>query len=179
MDNYEENLRQNLADPTSHDELVEDIEYVLDLQGGADRHIIVISPNDPSLIGKTLAEVAAAHDRTPVEQLVEFAFNGTPQVRSGVRFRPVAGHAFDVDNYMRQTYTATSTDAGVVLQTRAGQHPRYFVCAECSLRVQSASTSFPDYWNRRPRGMLDALRGGARKKTAIAHPSNGRPRGLR
>ncbi len=126
MDNYEENLRQNLADPTTHDELVEDIEYVLDLQGGADRHIIVISPNDQSLIGKTLAEVAAAHDRTPVEQLVEFAFNGTPQVRSGVRFRPVAGHAFDVDNYMRQTYTATSTDAGVVLQTRAGQHPRYF-----------------------------------------------------
>ena len=126
MDNYKENLRQNLADPTTHGELIQDIEYVLDLQGGADRHIIVISPDDESLIGKTLAEVAAANGRTPVEQLVEFALNGSSQMRSGVRFRPVAGHAFDVENYMRQMYTATSTDAGVILQTRAGQHPRYF-----------------------------------------------------
>ena len=86
----------------------------------------MISPADETLIGKTLAEVAEQNDRTPVEQLVEFALHGTPQMRSGVRFRPIAGSAFDVENYMRQVYTATSTDAGVVQRARAGQHPRYF-----------------------------------------------------
>ena len=126
MDNYKESLRQNLADPTIHDDLVKDIEYVLDLQGGADRHIIVVSPADESLIGQTLAEVAVANNRTAVEQLVEFALSSTPPNRSGVRFRPVAGSAYDVENYMRQVYTATSTDAGVSLQPRAGQHPRYY-----------------------------------------------------
>lgn len=46
---------------------------MLDLQGGADRHIVVFAPHDPSLVGRTLSEIAAEHGRTPVEQLVDFA----------------------------------------------------------------------------------------------------------
>ena len=40
--------------------------------------------------------------------------------------RPIAGHRFDVDNYMQREYTATSTDAAVSLGPRPGLHPRYF-----------------------------------------------------
>lgn len=126
MSGYKDNLRAHLADPVLHDEMIEDIEAILDLQGGADRHIIVISPQDESLLGKTLQEVADANGLEVVEQLIHFALESTPEVRSGVRFRPMAGHAEDVERYMRQEYTATSTDGGLVLDPSPGQHPRYY-----------------------------------------------------
>jgi N-acyl-D-amino-acid deacylase len=126
LDNHAENLRQNLADPETRAILIEDIEHILDLQGGADRHIIVVSAREPDLVGRTLLDVAVERGKTPVEMLIEFAMQGDQRMRSGVLFRPVAGHAFDVENYMRQEYTATSTDGGVALSARAGQHPRYF-----------------------------------------------------
>ena len=120
------NLRENLDHEEYGPLLITDIEFMLDLQGGADRHIIVHAPRDPNLVGKSLTEVADGNGRTPVEQLVDFAMTGDDSLRSGVLFRPVAGHQFDVENYMRQEYTATGTDGGVTLSPVPGQHPRYF-----------------------------------------------------
>ena len=100
--NHRENLQRNLADPETRDLLLKDIEHILDLQGGADRHIIVVAPRQPGLVGKTLAEVARERGVTPVDMLIEFAMNVAERMRSGVLFRPVAGHAFDVENYMQQ-----------------------------------------------------------------------------
>jgi N-acyl-D-amino-acid deacylase len=123
---YNKNLRAHLDDPVLREQMITDIEYILDLQGGADRHIIVISPQDESLVGRTLAEVASESDMTPVELVILFARESESEIRSGVRFRGIAGHADDVERYMRQEYTATSTDGGVVPEPRAGQHPRYY-----------------------------------------------------
>jgi len=120
------NLRANLADPVAAAELERDTEYILRLQGGADRHIVVAAPDYPETVGRHLAEIAAEAGRTPFEQLVHFALNATELRPAGVRFRPVAGHRFDVENYMRQEYTATSTDGSVSLRTRPGQHPRSY-----------------------------------------------------
>lgn len=124
--NYKENLRAHLDDPDIYPEMVADIEYILDLQGGADRHVIVISPQDESLVGRTLAEVAKANGRTPVEQVIRFALDSEPSLRSGVRFRPLAGSPEDVERYMRQDFTATGTDGGIVPNPAPGQHPRYY-----------------------------------------------------
>ncbi|MDE0356397.1 MAG: amidohydrolase family protein [Gammaproteobacteria bacterium] len=124
--NYKDNLRRYLDDPQLHREMVADIEYMLDLQGGADRHVIVISPQDESFVGRTLAEVAKANGRTPVEQLIRFALDSEPTLRSGVRFRPLAGSPEDVERYMRQDFTATGTDGGIVPNPAPGQHPRYY-----------------------------------------------------
>ncbi|MYC99960.1 MAG: amidohydrolase family protein [Gammaproteobacteria bacterium] len=124
--NYKDNLRRYLDDPQLHREMVADIEYMLDLQGGADRHVIVISPQDESLVGRTLEEVAKANGRTPVEQLIRFALDSEPTLRSGVRFRPLAGSPEDVERYMRQDFTATGTDGGIVPNPAPGQHPRYY-----------------------------------------------------
>jgi N-acyl-D-amino-acid deacylase len=127
LDDFQANLRAHLRDPALRAELTADVEYVLDLQGGADRHVIVVSPRDRALVGRTLADVAAARGRTPFEQLVRFALElGTRDIPSGVRFRGIAGSAEDVERYMRQEYTATSTDGAVVREPRPGQHPRYF-----------------------------------------------------
>ena len=121
-----ENLRANLADPVLAAELERDTEYIIRLQGGADRHIVVVAPDFPEMVGRTLAEIAEEAGRTPFEQLVYFALESTELAPAGVRFRPVAGHRFDVENYMRQEYTATSTDGFVSLRTRPGQHPRSY-----------------------------------------------------
>lgn len=121
------NLRAHLADPTLRDELWTDTEYILELQGGADRHVIVISPHDESLVGRTLRDVAEEAGRSPVEQAIHFALElGTRELRSGVRYRGLAGSASDVERYMVQEYTATSTDGGITASPGQGQHPRYF-----------------------------------------------------
>ena len=57
---------------------------------------------------------------------MHFALESTELAPAGIRFRPVAGHRFDVENYMRQEYTATSTDGFVSLRTPPGQHPRSY-----------------------------------------------------
>jgi len=124
--NHKDNLRKNLADPVTGPLLITDIEHVLDLQEGAARHIIVVFPEEPSLIGKTLAEVARENGKSVIDTLVDFVMTGTDDARHGALFRPVAGDRFDVENYMRQEYTATSTDGGVSMRTRPGQHPRYY-----------------------------------------------------
>ena len=123
---YKKNLRQNLANPETKDILIKDIEYIIDLKGGADRLIIIRSPNEEHLFGKTLAEVAKEQGKSPVEKLIDFALNSNGSLRSGVLFRPIAGSAFDVENYMKQEYTATCTDGGVSMNSRPGQHPRYY-----------------------------------------------------
>ncbi len=126
LDDHKVNLQRNLSDPETREILIKDIEHVLDLQGGALRHVIVVAPMDSTLVGKTLSQVAEDRSRTPVEMLIDFAMTGDERLRSGVLFRPIAGHAFDVENYMRQEYTATSTDGGISMSPRPGQHPRYY-----------------------------------------------------
>ncbi len=121
-----ENLARNLADPAIREDLIRDSEYLLRMKGGADRLIIVLSPSEEDLVGKTLAEVAVANGMGAIEQLITFALEAGEPIPSGVLFRPIAGHAEDVERYMRQDYTATSTDGGVSGFTRPGQHPRYY-----------------------------------------------------
>lgn len=124
--NYKQNIRERLADPASKAVVYSDIQYKLDLQGGASNIIIVECPDDPALIGKNLLEVATQNGRSPIDQLLEFALSSKSNLRSGARFRPFAGSAFDVENYMRQEYTATSTDANIVTETKPGDSPRHF-----------------------------------------------------
>lgn len=119
------NLEANLADPETRALVIQDTLYTLALQGGADRHVIV-NAEDPSLIGRTLASVAAGNETSPLQQLIDFALAAQSVTPAGVEFRPLAGSAFDVENYMKQDFTATSTDAGVALEARPGRHPRYF-----------------------------------------------------
>ena len=123
------NLRANVADPATRKLIERDIEYLVNHQGGPERHIIVDHP-DPSLLGKTLAEVADGREETYIDTIIHYALTGYEDVPGGFWMRGHSMHETDIDNYMRQEYTATSSDAGIVdvpgLEGRPGTHPRMY-----------------------------------------------------
>ncbi len=121
-----ENLEANLADPETRADLLRDLEQQIDLFGGANRLIVVLFPEDPDLVGSTVAEIAADAGASVAETLIAFARAGSEELLHGVLIRPVAGHRFDVETYMAQDFTATATDAGVALRGSPGRHPRYW-----------------------------------------------------
>ena len=121
-----ENLEANLGDDTTRAELMRDLEQQIDLFGGADRLIVVLFPEDPSLVGQTVAAVADDSGQSVAETLIDFARTGNEELLQGVLIRPIAGDRFDVDTYMVQDFTATSTDAGIALEATPGRHPRYW-----------------------------------------------------
>ena len=120
------NLEANLADDTTRAELMRDLEQQIDLFGGADRLIVVLFPEDPSLVGQTVAAVAGDSGQSIAETLIDFARTGNEELLQGVLIRPIAGDRFDVETYMVQDFTATSTDAGIALEATPGRHPRYW-----------------------------------------------------
>ena len=121
-----ENLEANLGDDTTRAELMRDLEQQIDLFGGADRLIVVLFPEDPSLVGQTVGAVANDSGQSVAETLIDFARTGNEELLHGVLIRPIAGDRFDVETYMVQDFTATSTDAGIALEATPGRHPRYW-----------------------------------------------------
>ena len=123
------NLRANLDDPATRKLIERDIEWLVNHQGGAARHIIVDHPDD-SLFGKTLADVSEARGESYIDTIVNFALTGFEDVPGGFWMRGHSMHEMDIDNYMRQEYTATSSDAGIIdvpgLEGRLGSHPRMY-----------------------------------------------------
>ncbi|MBI4539716.1 MAG: amidohydrolase family protein [Gemmatimonadetes bacterium] len=131
LDRYRENLRRNLAASGSGDVLKRDIEFLIDANGGADRLLILDHP-DAALIGKSLAEVARMRGISEVEALIEFSLNGYEGIPEGAYIRNRAMDEPDIERYMQQEYTATSSDAGVDTDRTGeggsgrGLHPRYY-----------------------------------------------------
>lgn len=125
-----ENLKKTLADSTRRHMLEEDMAFLIDADGGADRILILDSP-DSTLDGKFLADVAAARHTSAVQTVIEFALTGYDRIPEGVYMRNRAMDESDIVRYMQQTYTATSTDAGIdVIKpgegSRRGLHPRFY-----------------------------------------------------
>ncbi|WP_082989944.1 N-acyl-D-amino-acid deacylase family protein [Woeseia oceani] len=129
LDQHRPNLRSNLADPATRKLIERDIEWIVNHQGGPDRHIIVDHP-DRALLGKTLLEAADAREESYVDTILNFALSGYEDVPGGFWMRGHSMHEMDVHNYMRQEYTATSSDAGIIdvagLEGRPGTHPRMY-----------------------------------------------------
>jgi N-acyl-D-amino-acid deacylase len=122
-----EGLQGVLADPAEHAKLQMDLDHVVDIYGGADR-LIITSHVDASLVGKSVGQVARERGKTPNETLIDFALAGNERLRAGHLARNMGMSEYDNDQYIRQDYTATSTDGGVTTQVGGppGRHPRYW-----------------------------------------------------
>jgi N-acyl-D-amino-acid deacylase len=129
--NARSNLRRRWTDPVTRRLLERDIAWLVDHFGGADRIIIVAYP-DPAYVGKSLDELARAQGKPFHQVVVDMALGGYDDMPGGVRLRGYGIHDVDIVNYIRQPYTATTSDAsvggvaGVPPYMGPGAHPRHF-----------------------------------------------------
>lgn len=123
LDKPRENLRRVLDDPELRALFDRDLEYAIDYNGGPDRIIVTYHP-DASLIGKTVEQIAHDAGRMAADVLIDFALTGDPKLLQGARLRPLSLHPSDVELYMQQEYTLTSTDGQIGYSH--GRHPRSY-----------------------------------------------------
>ncbi len=118
-------LQARLDDPQVRATLLIDLEHMID-QGGGPGRLIITDSIDPSMIGKSVQQVARERGVAMTDLMVDLALQGERGNRAGIRIRPLSMHEYDNDQYIRQDYTATSTDAGVDTEPggASGPHPR-------------------------------------------------------
>ncbi len=120
-------LRKRLQDPDTRRVLVKDLTHMIDIHGGSGRLIITHHVNQ-DFIGKTVKQVADGWGKSMEDTLIDFALAGSRILPAGHRVRPMGLSEIDNDQYIRQTYTATCTDAGVSANNEdvPGKHPRFW-----------------------------------------------------
>jgi N-acyl-D-aspartate/D-glutamate deacylase len=130
--NARENLKRRWEDPGTRKKIARDIEWLVDHNGGPDRVVVVDHP-DPGLVSKTLSEIAALEGESVPEVVVAMALTGDPSIVGGATLRGYGIHELDIENYIREDFTATGSDAAVSGVERApgfehepGRHPRSF-----------------------------------------------------
>jgi N-acyl-D-amino-acid deacylase len=93
---------------------------------------------DKSLVGKTLGQVARARREDPVDTALFLQRNGFDRP-GGVEFRAFAVSLLDLEEFMRQDYTAVCTDRGgaTVEEAKPGRfiHPGTFGTAPRRIRT--------------------------------------------
>lgn len=107
-------LRATLADAAKAATVRSDIDHEIARRGGAD-NIIVYNYSNKSLYGKSLAEIAKLWSVEPREAAIRIQLEGLPNRSGGARMRGFSMHETDMENYARQPWVATSTDAGIAL----------------------------------------------------------------
>jgi N-acyl-D-amino-acid deacylase len=110
-------LIARIDDPSVRPRLVQEMEQNLKRRGGADS-LLIISGGDRSLIGKTLAKVAAEKKESPVEAALEIVRRGGAGVAS---FNMSEG---DIENFMRQDWVMTGSDGSEGHPRKYGTFPR-------------------------------------------------------
>jgi N-acyl-D-amino-acid deacylase len=150
-------------------------------RGGASAIAIAFYRPDPSLEGKTLAQIAEARGIAPEQAALDLMARGSASI---VSFNMAER---DIEQIMRQPYTMTSSDGGLVLPTEGQPHPRDYGAFARKLAVYvrerktialepaiRSMTSLPaSVFGMKDRG---AIREGAAADLAIFDPATVRDR---
>ena len=107
-----DSLRARVADAPTRARLVTDMTENLRRRGGADA-LLISSTRDTSILGRTLAQVAAAREVAPVEAAIQIVLNGDASVAS------FNMNEKDIEAFMRQPWVMTGSDG-------SGGHPRKY-----------------------------------------------------
>ena len=89
-------------------------------RGGAASVLIASYRADRTLEGRTLEQIAEARKEPPVRVALDMIARGAPSI---VSFNMAES---DIVHIMKQPYTMTSTDGGLVLPTEGKPHPRNY-----------------------------------------------------
>lgn len=116
----EEALLRRLDDPAERARMRADIIENLDRRGGAARLQFQRHEADPSIEGRTLAEVAGQRGLHPADLALELLEAG------GAGLVSFNMDDDDIATLMRQPWTMTSSDGGLVPMNVGVPHPRYY-----------------------------------------------------
>ena len=109
---------RRLADPETRGRIVVEMRENLRRRGGAEAIVVAFHRPDPSLEGQTLAAIAEASGRPAVETALELIARGRVSI---ISFNMSER---DIAHIMRQRYTMTSSDGGLVPMGEGRPHPR-------------------------------------------------------
>ena len=109
----------NLNDPAIHPRLVKEMTENLRRRGGADT-LLMTSARDKSIIGKTLAQIAAERKESPIDAALEILRNGGSSVAS---FNMKES---DIEAFMREPWVMTCSDGSTGHPRKYGTFPRKF-----------------------------------------------------
>jgi N-acyl-D-amino-acid deacylase len=109
-----ESLRKTIADPKLQQTLRSDVAHEIARRGGAE-NVVVYEYTDKSLYGKPLAEIAKLWRVDPVDAAIRIQLEGLPNRAGGARMRGFSMHENDMEAFAKQSWVATSTDAGISL----------------------------------------------------------------
>jgi N-acyl-D-amino-acid deacylase len=123
--NYPDALRDVLDDDAMAKRVARDVLHDI-LQRGGPRNIVVMDHPNRSLIGKTLAQIAAARDITPVEAVFALQFEGYRDRFGGGVLRGFSMDEDDVRRFAKQPWVATASDAGITRPGEGFVHARYY-----------------------------------------------------
>ena len=129
-------LRRRLAHPDTARIIRRDMAYEID-RGGGPGGLLVMDFPDKSLVGKWLGDVAKLRGEDPVDTAIWMQFNGYDRP-GGVEWRAFAVSLLDLEEFMRQDYTAVCTDRygdGPDLRRNPFVHPGNFGTAPRLIRT--------------------------------------------
>ena len=119
-------LRAVIADSARNADLRRDITHEIERRGGAAK-VVVFDYPDSSLVGRSIADIAAARGISPVDAAIALQLEGDPQRRGGARVRGFSLSELDIEAYAARPWVATATDGGIALPDDGpGTHARFY-----------------------------------------------------
>ena len=122
---YAAKLRNVLGDPQRERDLRRDIAHEIRRRGGAE-NVVVFEYPDSSFIGRSLADLADRFGVSPVDMAIKIQLEGDASRPGGARIRGFSMWEDDLEAYMRQPWTATSTDGAIALPEDGPVHARFY-----------------------------------------------------
>jgi len=124
FDDRRDALRRHLDDPQASRRIRDDIGHEISRRGGADK-LLILESNNPDFVGLNLSDVAQLQNMSAIDVAIMLQLEGLDRP-GGVRLRGFSLDKRDVEHYMAQEFTATSTDAGIAMAGSGFPHPRYY-----------------------------------------------------
>ena len=120
MEGGRDRFLERMKDEERRSEIITGIEQNLERRGGAHRVVMRRVRFDTSLEGKSLEEIAENRNLDPVQTTIELLEEGSPGI---VSFNM---NDEDVHRLMRQPWTMTASDGGLVQKDEGVPHPRNY-----------------------------------------------------
>ena len=116
----QDSLDARLVDPATRARIRADMVENLDRRGGADRIMFRRYAPDPSIEGRTLADLAREQELDPLDAALELVKGGGPSI---ISFNM---HEDDIRTLMAQPWTMTASDGSLVPMGEGVPHPRSY-----------------------------------------------------